>query len=112
MKSITSSKTSTGVAVVASTLNPLVDFYLNEIKIHLSAAGGAGILTISVNSIHGSEYDVIIASQDMTAITDLVFVPDPKLHLLAGDIINVNWANANGRTYGIEMVYTKISEVF
>ena len=112
MRNITSSEVMTGVAAIAATLDPQVDFYLNEIRLHLSAAGGAGILTISVDSAAGAAYDVVLIPQDMTVVVDLLYIPDLKLHFAAGDKIKVVWANANARTYGVEFVYTKIAEVF
>ena len=40
----------TGVAAIANTLAPGVPFRLREVRVHLSAAGGAGDLTATVDA--------------------------------------------------------------
>ena len=112
MKAVTNSTPFTGVAAIDSSITPDQDFYLDEIRLHLDAVGGAGTLTITLNSKHGSEYDVLIVSQDMTLVQDLIYQPDVKRHFSLGDSITVAWANAGGKTYGLEFVYTEIWEVF
>ena len=112
MPNITNSKVVTGAVAMASTLTLLKDAYLDDIRVHLSAAGGAGTLTVTLISGFGTAYNVLLLSQDMTSIQNLVFSPDPKVHFKKGDAISVVWANSNSRTYGVEFVYTDIEEVF
>jgi len=112
MTGITSSKFVTGAVAMAASLTLTKDSYLDDIRVHLSAAGGAGNLVIKLNSINGSAYDVVLYTQDMTSHTDFVYSPDPKEHFLKGDVIEVTWANASTRTYGVEFIYTEIKEVF
>lgn len=76
-----------------------------EVRIHLSAAGGAGDLTFTIDSGHGSEYDVVYLTQDMTTVTDLIWVPTRRIYITPADAFEVDWANANTRTYGIEILY-------
>lgn len=80
---------------------------LKHFLLHLSAAGGAGTLTIKLKSRLGTAYDTILVSQDMTAVTDFVWIPeeDGGHQLFPGDKIQVDWANANLRTYGYTALY-------
>lgn len=95
----------TGAAAIAHTIAPGVEFKLIEIRVHLSAAGGAGNLTVNLDSINGAAYDLNVLTQDMTAITDLVWQPDIPMHFQTGDELDVAWANAGTKTYGIEIIY-------
>jgi hypothetical protein len=99
----------TGVAAVAITLDPDKAFSLIELRVHLSAAGGAGNLTVTLDANAGAAYDTLLYTKDMTAVTDLI-LPDSNLLLPRyfdkGDKIVVAWANGNARTYGIEVKYS------
>jgi hypothetical protein len=79
---------------------------LHELKIHLSAAGGAGNLTVTLDANAGAEYDTVLLTQDMTSVTDLLWQPDQPVYFDKGDKIVVAWANANSRTYGLEVKYS------
>jgi hypothetical protein len=78
---------------------------LHELRIHLSAAGGAGDLTVTLDAAAGAEYDTVLMTQDMTLVTDLVWQPDMPIYFDNGDKLVVAWANASGRTYGFELKY-------
>lgn len=98
----------TGAAAVAMTVAPAVKWALREVRIHLSAAGGAGNLTITVDSGTNAVYDTILLTQDMTAIADLAWQPDFPMIFDANDEIDIAWANAGKKTYGIEVVYSEV----
>lgn len=95
-----------GNAAVAISLSPDYDYQVEEIRIHLSAAGGAGNLTVTVDHSEGVAYDFVLATQDMTAIIDYVYHPEYPFKMTANDILNIAWANANSRNYGIEILYS------
>lgn len=97
---------STGVAAISETFNPGRAFLLNEIRIHLSAAGGAGNLTATVNAVKGSVYDSNILNKDMTTVLDHLLQPTNPMPYEKGDTIDVAWANAGGKTWGLEIWYT------
>jgi hypothetical protein len=99
----------TGAGAIAASLDPTRAFQLSEMRIHLSAAGGAGLLTMTVNSVVGVEYDVKLLSLDMTAVTDYVWQPTNPLYFEQGDTIDVAWANANNRTYGLEFKFSPLT---
>ena len=91
---------------IALTVSPILPWQLEEIKIHLSAAGGAGNLTVTLDANAGAAYDAIILTQDMTTIIDLVYTPERQLQFDASDKLVIAWANASNRTYGVEVKYT------
>lgn len=96
----------TGVVALAATLDPKRAFQLESIALHLSAAGGAGNFTATLDAQAGTEYDVNIITNDMTADIDVLFVPDRPLYFDSGDKIVFAWANAGGKTYGLEVKYS------
>jgi hypothetical protein len=103
------SKRFTGAAAIAASLDPTRNFQLAEMRIHLSAAGGAGSLTMTLNSISGAEYDVKLLTLDMTSVVDYVWQPSNPLYFEQGDTIDVAWANANNRTYGLEFKFSPLT---
>jgi len=98
----------TGAVAIASTLAPGVAWQLESIRVHLSAAGGAGDLTATIDHGSNAVYDILILTQDMTAVTDLVWSPERPMEFLADDELDIAYANANTRTYGLEIVYKGI----
>lgn len=94
----------TGAVALVAKVSPDSSCELDEVRIHLSAAGGAGDLIIQINSGGGAAYDTVLLKQDMTAVTDLVWQPTRPIKLAKGDEIDLAWANANSRTYGIEVI--------
>jgi len=93
--------TATGAAAVNTTVSPGRQFALESVSIHLSAAGAAGNLTVTVDAAAGAVYDVVLLTQDMTLLTDLHWQPDRPIELTKDDKIVVAWANASTRTYGL-----------
>jgi len=97
---------STGSGSIAVTVNPDGPFELIGLRLHLSAVGGAGSLTVTVDHGSGSAYDTLLYSVDMTSIADLS-VPFEGHAFQYGDKIVIAWANAGSKTYGIEVVYRR-----
>jgi hypothetical protein len=98
----------TGAAAIAKTLAPGKKFYLHGIRVHLSAAGGAGNLTITMDAITGATYDTVVLTQDMTSVVDLAWIPTHPMIFDAGDELDVAWANASTRTYGLEIIWSPV----
>jgi hypothetical protein len=96
----------TGAGAIAGNLAPGVAFRLILIRLHLSAAGGAGDLTIDVDAALGAAYDSNLVTKDMTLVKDLVYIPDDDGLYAATDEIDVVWANAGTKTYGLEFIYS------
>lgn len=99
----------TGSAAISVTVNPGRPWQLEEIRVHLDAVGAAGNLTATVDAAAGAVYDTVILTQDMTAVTDLVFIPDRPMLFENGDKLIVAWANAGGKTYGVEVKHRAVS---
>ena len=97
-----------GAAAIAATLAPGVAWQLESIRVHLSAAGGAGDLTAKIDHGSNAVYDIVLLTQDMTIVTDIVWSPERSMEFQAGDELDIAWANANTRTYGLEIVYRAI----
>ena len=102
----------TGAAAIATTVAPSTStvgaYELIGYKVHLSAAGGAANLTATVDDASGAAYDVVLVTQDMTSVTDLVQVFDPPIPMDSGDEIDFAWANGSTRTYGLEVYYRRL----
>ena len=98
----------TGAVAIDSTLAPGRQIELVCVKLHLSAAGGAAEdFTVTIDSASAAVYDVVLFSQDMTSVADIVWVPDRPIPVLS-DEIDFAYANSNTRTYGLEVNYRTI----
>ena len=97
-----------GAITIATTLAPKTAWQIESIRVHLSAAGGAGDLTATIDHHNGSEYDVVLLTQDMTTTVDLVWSPARPMEFHKDDKLVIAWANAGGKTYGLEIVWKRI----
>lgn len=95
----------TGAVAIASTFIPRIAWQLESICIHLSAAGAAGDLTATIDHNAGSAFDVVILTQDMTSVVDLVWQPDRPMEFSKKDQLDIAWANGSTRTYGLEIAW-------
>lgn len=79
---------------------------LVSIRLHLSDVGGANNFTLTQDSALGSEYDTVLFSQDMTAVTDIykTYVPGEAI-FDNNDDLKFAWTNGSTRTYGLEVLY-------
>jgi hypothetical protein len=98
----------TGSTAIASTLAPGVAWQLEEIRIHLSAAGGAGDFTATLDHGTGTAYNCVMYTKDMTSITNHVYHFQRPEEFDAATEMDFAWANSNSRTYGLEVVWKAI----
>ena len=104
----------TGSGVLAETIAPDLNngqsWQLEEIRIHLSAVGGAGSTNFTAQLDHesGAVYDLIIFDQDLTAITDLSFQPERPLEFRQDTELDIAYDNNNSVTWGLEVLYKAI----
>lgn len=77
-------------------------------EITLSAAGATpdDDFTITIDSAKGSAWDNLIYSRDMNGVADINYMFDEPRECGSGDKIDVAWANADARTWGIKL-FTK-----
>jgi hypothetical protein len=95
----------TGTGNIAMTVTPSNAWQLEEIRVHLSAVGAANTLTARLDALAGSTYDVVILSQNMTSVTDLIYIPDRPQVFEQGSSLIVAWTNGSAVTYGVEVKY-------
>jgi hypothetical protein len=100
----------TGSGALSVTLNPGYAFDLEEVRLHLNtAATTSENFTVDIDSNEGAQYDTQIFSQDMATIKDLLWQPDKPIKLVNGDQLVFAWTNTDGRTWGLEVIYTRQS---
>ncbi len=93
---------------VAEVFTPTGPCEVLEIRIHLSAAGDANNLTITIDSASGAVYDTVIETVAMAATQDFHRTGDDDKFILAlGDALNIAWANAGqpASTVSIEIIW-------
>lgn len=98
----------TGAAAIATSATvPAGESYsLISMTVHLSTAPTtAGSLTVTIDANAGAVYDTVIYSVDPStgSVTDILYQPTYPLICEGGDIIKVAYANADGRTYGVQL---------
>lgn len=85
-----------------------VDDYiqLEEVRLHLSAVGGASEnFEVTIDSHLGSEYDIVLKAQDMNAVTDVHYQPTRPVFIHKDDVIDCTYANTNGKAWGLEVIF-------
>jgi hypothetical protein len=98
----------TGASTVALTHTCADDDELISLTCKLSSAPTtAGAFTITLDANAGTAYDTVLYSVDpsVTSATSIFWYPDKRLRFDAGDIIKVDYANADARTYGVQLYY-------
>jgi hypothetical protein len=76
---------------------------LKEVRVSLNAVGASGDLTITINNGTNAVYDHVLESQDMSSVQYHRYAPTRNVPLKPTDTIDIVWANAGGKTYGIEV---------
>lgn len=95
-----------GVGAMAVEFAPDGAFQIEEVRLHLAAVGGAAEdFTATLDSIEGSEYDVVLDTQDMNAETDELYEPTRPKPFRKDEVIDFAWTNTNGILWGLEIVY-------
>ncbi len=101
----------TGAAAIALSTAMAQQFRLVCVTVHLSTAPTtAGALTVTLNANDGAAHDTLLYSQDPSspASTDIVWIPDNDLLFEPSDEIDVAYANANSRIYGVRIVCEEV----
>ena len=101
-------KATAATGALALDIAPDWDFELMEVRVHLNAAGGAGDLTVTPDALAGAAYDTVLLKQDMTSVTDLVYIPAQPMQFVRGDKLAVAWPNSGSKTYGVEVYVRKV----
>jgi hypothetical protein len=101
----------TNNGVIALAVLPAMMFKLIQVRCHFFAApASVGAFTVTLNAGDGAAYDTLLYSRDPSvgSLTDLV-VEFGEGHIYeADDEIDVAYANPDGRTYGVALVWEAI----
>lgn len=87
-------------------------FQLTEVRLHLDGvASTSGYVVITLDAGAGSAFDVVVRRKDMAGVDppDWDWSPDAILRYTEDDAIVLTWANADGDTYGLEIVYNLLT---
>lgn len=86
-------------------VSPVGDARLISVTVHFDVAPTTSEnITVRKRYSEGSEYNVLLLSQDMQSATDLVYQPDDVLLLPAGCSIKVRYPNTDLRTIATMVV--------
>lgn len=94
-----------GTGVMSATITPGYKFEIESVRLHItSGPGGSGSFTVNVDSTAGAEYDYNVITEDMTSVSDVArtFTPG-EMSFAVGDALVFAWANAGGKTWGLEV---------
>lgn len=95
----------TGAAAMSVSYTAVRNAYLTGVRVHLSAAATQDTLLVYIDSAKGSTYDVVLLSQAMAGLADVVWIPDGRVLLENDDKVMVTFTNTDTRTYGTEITY-------
>lgn len=92
---------------IAHTFGPVTSpVRLRELRVHLSAAPTtAGSFTLTLDSVDGAAYDLLLYTLDPSVSSTTDVLEDGfDVLLLTGDALKVAYANADGRTIGVQLL--------
>jgi hypothetical protein len=96
----------TGTGAIAFSQAVTETSRLASVTVHFDAAPTTSEnFVITLNSGDGAAYDTVLFSFDPSSdsTTDLVYLPDGEVYLLAGDALDVSYTNTDGVTYGLQV---------
>jgi hypothetical protein len=66
--------------------------------------------TITLNSIDGPQFDVLLYTVDpsATATTDILWQPDEEKYLLGGDVLDIDFASTDGYAWTVMCTVKKV----
>jgi hypothetical protein len=105
---VSAKQRATGSGALSVTVNTGTRTLVKELRLHLSAVGAGGNLTVTIDNGTNAVYDTVLLTQDMTSATDIHWQPTRPIELESGDKLIIAWANAGGKTYGLEVMYSNI----
>ena len=98
-----------GTAAMSVSFEPEGEWQLEEARLHLSSAGGATEnYTITLDSVKGDEYDIVLSSNAMASDADVQYKPTRADAFVSGDKLLFQYANTNTRAWGLEITYSHI----
>ncbi len=95
----------TGAGDIDVTVTPSGPWLFEEMRIHLQGGSSAVNLTTGIKAKKGYQWDVILDTIAMSALTSASYLPTRPRYGLDGDSINVVWINANTVEYGLIIIW-------
>ena len=92
---------------VTESLNPTGQFFkLAEVRLHFSTAfASVADFIVRLSSAKGSAHNLILLSQALSSVRDLLWQPDQELMMLSDDQIVLSWSQASGvNTAGLNVL--------
>lgn len=96
-------ETFAGTETIKTMFSANYPFELLGYDVHLSAVGGSGSLTVTLDAAAGSAFDTQFDTNDMTSDADINQMWNPPKKCAAGDKVDIAYANANDKTFGIKI---------
>ena len=93
----------TGTGNIATTTVLHRAFRLKYVSCKFST-GTSNAVTVTLDTLAGAAYDVVLRSIATATTTSLVWIPDDPVDCVKGDEIAVAWANDAAYEYGLEIV--------
>jgi len=98
-----------GNAAINQAFEMTGEWQLEEVRLHLSAVGGAAEnFTITVDSAKGEEYDIVLSTTAMAGSANVQYKPTRPDTFGPGDALSFAYANTNTQTWGLEIIYSRI----
>ena len=80
------------------------DFMFLGLRMNIAVAPGqADVLTVTLDSARGANFDTVLYTKDLDAVTDLEYIHTYKdLPISKDDILRVAWPNVANRTFAVD----------
>lgn len=81
---------------------PAIPFELDEIRMHLSVVHTSVVdFVVQLSCALGSAYNILLLSQTMLGVKDLIFKPDKTIFFGYGDQLNLSMIMSSSNYYGL-----------
>ena len=78
---------------------------VDQVRLHANAAMANENMTFEIDSGTNAVYDTVLHTQSTNGITDYVWIPVQPIVLGVLDELDINCANTNNVTWGLEVAY-------
>lgn len=82
------------------------DWYLTDVRVHTSSTGASENFVVYIDSATASAYDVVLFSQNMLTVTDVVYLPVEPVYLKTGDVLRFTYTNSGSDIWGLNYTIT------
>ena len=101
----------TGKAAIDVDIAPDHPSRIYEIRLHLNeATTTTAPLTVSLDAV-GTVHDAVISSTTVENLSDLHIQETLPFYLRSDETLTVAWPNAEGKTWGLEIIFENLSRL-